>query len=135
MYSIGESFTYEIEDEEKVFNVVGDVVIRGKEYVIGEDDMNICYVFWYNDADEEIVYIDDADEAEKLLDEWQEEYYGTIDEVGLWEEEYDENDEEEEENQEDYYIEGDSLDDDDGDGLGYYIDDLGEDNDEDDDNY
>lgn len=134
MYSMGETFYYDMEDEEKEYHVVGDVVIRGKEYIIGEDDMNCYYVFWYDDMNEELTYIDDADEAEKLIDEWQEEYYGTIDEVGLWEEDYEDEDEEDEE-----YNEDNMVIDDESDNFGYYIDDSDNDdddyNDEDEDNY
>lgn len=129
VYSMGETFYYEMEDEEKQFHVVGDVVIKGKEYIVGEDNFNLYYVFWYDDMNEELIYIDDADEAEKLIDEWQEEYYGTIDEVGLWEEDYEEEDEEEDE-----FDEDDEVIDEEDENFGYYIDDS-EDDEEDDDDY
>lgn len=125
MYSIGESFVYEFEDEEKQLGIVGDIVIKGKEYIIGVDDSEGYYVFCYNDEEEELVFIDDHEESDLLIKEWQEEYYGTIDEVSLWEEDYDERDEIETE--EASYYDEDNYDDEDEEDMDSYIDGLMED--------
>lgn len=112
MYSVGESFCYEINDEEVELNIIGDVIIRGNEYIIAEDEDNNKFVFIYDDNEEDLIYIDDTEVAEELINSWQSEYYGTIDEVGLWEEEYEDEDEDEEELEssgDEYYMEDDDF--------------------------
>lgn len=110
MYSVGESFCYEINDEEVELNIIGDVIIRGNEYIIAEDEDNNKFVFIYDDNEEDLIYIDDTEVAEELINSWQSEYYGTIDEVGLWEEEYEDEDEEElESSGDEYYMEDDDF--------------------------
>lgn len=112
MYSVGESFCYEINDEEVELNIIGDVIIRGNEYIIAEDEDNNKFVFVYDDDEEDLIYIDDTEVAEELINSWQSEYYGTIDEVGLWEEEYEDEDEDEEELEssgDEYYMEDDDF--------------------------
>ena len=90
MYLTGEAFSYEINEEDKNFVVVGDAIIKGKEYIFAEDEDNKKTVFLYDDDSEELVLIDDKKISENLINYWQEEYYGTIDEVDLWEEDYEE---------------------------------------------
>ena len=93
MYSISENFYFEIDDEEKELVVIGDIIIRGKEYLIAEDFLDNNYVFLFDDEEEQLELIEDEELAEELIDNWQEEYYGTVDEVGLWEEDYENDDE------------------------------------------
>ncbi|BDU50590.1 hypothetical protein [Haliovirga abyssi] len=88
MYAVGESFSYTIEEEEIEITIVGDIFIRGKEYIIGETDESEKIVFEYMDEEEEVKYIEDEEEKEKLISYWEEEYYGTIEEVNFWEDEY-----------------------------------------------
>ena len=40
MYLTGETFSYEINDEDKDFTVIGDAMIKGKEYIIAENENN-----------------------------------------------------------------------------------------------
>lgn len=88
MYAVGESFNYEIDEEEVEITIVGDIFIRGKEYIIGETNEGKKIVFKYDDEDEDVKYVDDDDEKNKLVSYWEDEYYGTIEEVNFWEDEY-----------------------------------------------
>jgi hypothetical protein len=88
MYSIGEYFQFEIEDEELEFEVIGDMIMRGKEYIVVEDSEHNKRIFVYDDQEELLQYIDDEDEAHDLIDEWEAEYYGTSAEIELWDEDY-----------------------------------------------
>lgn len=105
MYSVGESFTYEIDDMEEFFTAVGDIIIKGKEYIIAEDEDSMKHVFKYNEEDEQIELIEE-EEADLFLEYWQQEYYGTSEEVDLWEEDYSD---ETEYKEEDYYSEDDNY--------------------------
>lgn len=105
MYSVGEVFTYEIEDNEESFTAVGDIIIKGKEYIIAEDEDNMKYVFRYDEEEEQIEIIDE-EEADLYLEYWQQEYYGTSEEVDLWEEDYSD---EMEYKEDDYYSEDDTY--------------------------
>jgi hypothetical protein len=88
MYSVGEYFQFEIEEEELDFEVIGDMIMRGKEYIIVEDPDNIKRIFVYDDQEEVMHYIDDEDEAIALIEEWEAEYYGTSAEIELWDDDY-----------------------------------------------
>ena len=65
MYLTGEAFSYEINEEDKNFVVVGDAIIKGKEYIFAEDEDNKKTVFLYDDDSEELVLIDDKKISEK----------------------------------------------------------------------
>lgn len=99
MYSLGERFILEIEEEVLDLSVVGDVIINGSEYLIGEDEYGSNYVAYYDDLEDELTYIDDEDKAESILDNWKNEVYGNQDESSFWDddEEYGFDPEEEEE--------------------------------------
>ena len=47
MYSIGENFYYEIDGENVEFNILGDMIIKGKEYLVVEDNEHVKSVFIY----------------------------------------------------------------------------------------
>ncbi len=122
MYSVGETFFYEIDEEEVELHIIGDVIIKGKEYIIAENDDNLKYIFVYDEDSDDIILIDDPEVSEELIDGWQSEYYGTIEEVGLWEEDY-EHDEDFEPAGDEYYMEEDDFMEKDED-FDAYIDDL-----------
>ncbi len=84
MYSVGENFYYEIDGEEYEYNIIGDMIIRGREYLIAEDEEHIKRVFVFDDMEETVVLIDDEDDQDELLEVWENEFYGTSSEVGLW---------------------------------------------------
>jgi len=90
MYSVGEKFTFDTQKGEILFTVIGDVFIKNKEYLITESEEGLTKVFYFNNAEEIIESITDIKESKKLVKEWQDEYYGTINEVDLWEEDYEE---------------------------------------------
>lgn len=110
MYSIGEFFTFEIEDEEFEFEVIGDMIMRGKEYIVVEDSEHEKRIFVYDDQEEILFFIDDEDEAHGLIDEWEAEYYGTSAEIELWDEDYvDESSDDELIKDDELYIEEDEF--------------------------
>lgn len=110
MYSIGEIFTYEVEDEEVEFEVIGDMIMRGKEYLIAENEEHEKKIFVYDDQEEVLHYIDDEDEAADLIEEWEAEYYGTSAEIELWGEDYvDESSDDEFIKDDELYIEEDEF--------------------------
>jgi len=90
MYSVGEKFVFETKKGEIEFAVIGDVFIKNKEYLITETSEGVLKVFYFNNIEEIIEEISDTKESKKLIKEWQDEYYGTIEEVNLWEEDYEE---------------------------------------------
>ena len=84
MYAIGENFEYMIEDEEYDISVVGDIIMFGDEYLIGEDLDGKKYVFIYKEDEEIVELVEDLDESSDILDNWEEEYsVGGID-IGDW---------------------------------------------------
>ncbi len=109
MYSVGETFFYEIDSEEVELHVIGDAIIKGKEYIITEDGNNEKQIFVYDEDDDDVILIDDPDISDDLIQSWQSEYYGTIEEVGLWEEEYEEQEDDLEPISDEYYMETDSF--------------------------
>ena len=93
MYLTGETFSYEINDEDKDFTVIGDAMIKGKEYIIAENENNRKVVFLYDEDTEEITFLEDRKQTDTIVKYWQEEYYGTMEEVDIWEEDYNDRDE------------------------------------------
>ena len=85
MYGIGETFYYDIEEYEQEFEVIGDVMTKGKEYIIAEEvNEQEKYVFLYDDVEEISILIDDEDEAERILNRWEDQVYGTSGEMDFW---------------------------------------------------
>lgn len=105
MYSVGENFYYEIDDEEYEYFVIGDMIIKGKEYIVAENDDHEKTVFIYDDL-EEVVYRVEEDE-EELLAFWENEFYGTSEDNGLWDDDLESDFEDEEED----FVDIDELDD------------------------
>lgn len=83
MYSQGESFYYNIDDEEFELTVLENLIIRDKEYLITEDFDGNNYVFLYDD--DELEYIDDTSEVNSILDYWKDEYLNS-ENIGDWDE-------------------------------------------------
>lgn len=84
MYAVGENFDYIIEDEEYDISVVGDIMMFGDEYLIGEDLDGKRYVFIYRDDEEIVELVDEEDEASDILDNWEDEYYAGGTNIGDW---------------------------------------------------
>ncbi len=71
-----ESFTYKIDDEDKELDVIGNVMIRDREYMVTDDGYNNKYVFYINE-EEALDLIEDEDLSEYILSQWRDERYGT----------------------------------------------------------
>lgn len=84
MYAVGENFEYMIEDEEYDISVIGDIIMFGDEYVIGEDLDGKRFVFIYREDEEIVELVSDEDEASDILDNWEEEYYAGGTDIGDW---------------------------------------------------
>lgn len=84
MYAVGENFEYMVEDEEYDISVIGDVIMFGDEYLIGEDLEGKRYVFIYIEDEEMVQLVDDVDEASDILDNWEEEYFAGGTDIGDW---------------------------------------------------
>ena len=105
MYSQGETFYYDIDDEEYELHVLENVIMGDKEYIIAEDFDGDVHVFLYDEDEEELEILDDGD-ASEVIDYWKEEYL-LGEAIGDYEEDeyYDREDEEygDKFDNEDYY--------------------------------
>ncbi|MHD0317887.1 MULTISPECIES: hypothetical protein [Fusobacterium] len=104
MYSQGETFYHDIDDEEYELHVIENVVMGDKEYIIAEDFDGQIHVFLYNEDEEDIYLMEDSD-AMEVIEYWREEYLSG-DDIGDYEEDeyYDrEDDYSEKFDNEDYY--------------------------------
>ena len=106
MYSQGETFYHDIDDEEYELHVIENVVMGDKEYIIAEDFDGQIRVFLYDEEEEDIYLVEDSD-AMEIIEYWREEYLSG-DDIGDYEEDeyYDrEDDFDEKFDNEDYYEE------------------------------
>lgn len=113
MYSAGEEFErYNEEDELESFTCIANVNTDGKEYLVCDDENGDKRVFFYDSIEEEIKDLDE-DEQERILEIWDNEYYGSDKDYMYWNEDFGEYDKDE--NSDGEYDGGnfDSLDDDD----------------------
>lgn len=104
MYSQGETFYHDIDDEEYELHVIENVVMGDKEYIIAEDFDGQIHVFLYDEEEEDIYLMEDSD-AMEVIEYWREEYLSG-DDIGDYEEDeyYDREDEYSENfDNEDYY--------------------------------
>lgn len=106
MYSIGENFFYELDGEEVEFSILGDMIIKGKEYLVTETLDNTKLVFIYDDEEETVTLLEDEEATDKLIETWETDFYGEVEDETLWDDDeyeaYDDTDEEEEEDYVDY---------------------------------
>lgn len=104
MYSQGETFYHDIDDEEYELHVIENVITGDKEYIIAEDFDGQIHVFLYDEEVEDIYLMEDSD-AMEVIEYWREEYLSG-DDIGDYEEDeyYDrEDDYSEKFDNEDYY--------------------------------
>ena len=104
MYSQGETFYHDIDDEEYELHVIENVVMGDEEYIIAEDFDGQIHVFLYDEEEEDIYLMEDSD-AMEVIEYWREEYLSG-DDIGDYEEDeyYDREDEYSEKfDNEDYY--------------------------------
>ncbi len=85
MYAVGETFYYEISDEEYELHVIGDIILGGKEYIIAEDFEGNKWAFLFDENEEDIILMED-DEAFEIKEHWEEEYLGSSSDIGDWDE-------------------------------------------------
>jgi len=86
MYAVGETFYYEIYDEEYELHVIGDIISGGKEYIVAEDFDGEKHAFVYDENEENLTHIEDEDEAEEVIEFWETEYSGAeTSNIGDWE--------------------------------------------------
>lgn len=103
MYSIGENFYYEIDGENVEFNILGDMIIKGKEYLVVEDNEHVKSVFIYDDEEESVTLLEDEAATDSLIETWETDFYGESTDDTLWDdEEYDDLGDDEDED--DYMI-------------------------------
>ena len=74
MYSQGESFYFEIAEEETEIQVLENVILGEKEYLITDDLEGKIRVFLYDDLEETIELVGDKNEVFDIIEYWKEEY-------------------------------------------------------------
>lgn len=74
MYTQGETFYYEIHEEEYELEVLENVVIGDTEYLVTEDFDGKIYVFSYDEDEEEVVYVSNKKHANEVIEYWKDEY-------------------------------------------------------------
>ncbi|AVQ16823.1 hypothetical protein FSBG_01225 [Fusobacterium gonidiaformans 3-1-5R] len=74
MYSQGETFYYDIEDEEYELSVLSTFLVGEQEYLITEDFDGTLHVFIYDEDEDDIFLVEDEDEAAQLIQDWKDEY-------------------------------------------------------------
>ena len=99
MYSAGEEFErYNEENELESFTCIANVNADGKEYLVCDDETGEKRIFLYDSIEEELKDLDE-DEQERILEIWDEEYYGSDKDYMYWNEEFGEYDEVKDEEQ------------------------------------
>lgn len=121
MYSVGEEFERLVEEDLEYLTCISNVTIGDKEYLICENENGTKRLFYYDTLEEDLELLEE-EEADEVLEVWEEEYYGSDKDYMYWNEEFGEYDVVEKES--DDFVEIDSEDED-------YISALGELNDED----
>ena len=94
MYSAGEEFErYNEENELESFTCIANVNADGKEYLVCDDETGEKRIFLYDSIEEELKDLDE-DEQERILEIWDEEYYGYDKDYMYWNEDFGEYDKE-----------------------------------------
>jgi len=87
MYSVGEEFEIILDDTPEYFTCLANIIIKGKENIISENEEGTKRVFLFDSNEDEVVVMDYEVEEEILLI-WEEEYYGTDKEYMYWNEDF-----------------------------------------------
>ncbi len=74
MYTQGETFYYDINDEEYQLHVLENVTIGEQEYFITEDFNGKIHVFKYDEEEDDIELILDKRDAQDVIEYWKDEY-------------------------------------------------------------
>lgn len=91
MFSVGEDFEVMIDDVNEYFNCIANLTIKGKEYIIAENEEGTKRAFIYDSNDDEIIAIAEDDE-EDIINIWEEDYYGVDKNYMFWNEDFEEYD-------------------------------------------
>ena len=91
MFSVGEDFEVIIDDVNEYFNCIANLTIKGKEYIIAENEEGTKRAFLCDSNDDEIIVLAE-DEEEDILNIWEEDYYGADKDYMFWNEEFEEYD-------------------------------------------
>lgn len=97
MYSQGETFYYDIEDEEYELTVLETFRYEDVEYIIAEDFDGRFYAFFYDENEDDIIHVSDSHDEDSIISYWKEEHYLDGDNSGYDDEDYYDRDDE------DYY--------------------------------
>ncbi|MGL5124021.1 MAG: hypothetical protein ACRC6K_07695 [Fusobacteriaceae bacterium] len=74
MCTQGETFYYDINDEEYQLHVLKSITIEEEEYFITEDFNRKIYVFKYDEEEDDIELVIDKREAQDVIEYWKDEY-------------------------------------------------------------
>lgn len=74
MYTYGETFYYEIDDEDLELHVLENVILGDEEYLITEDYEGKIHVFYYDEDEEDIELVTDKRDAQEVIEYWKDEY-------------------------------------------------------------
>ena len=74
MYTQGETFYFEINDEDFELHVLENVTMGENEYLITEDFDGKVRVFKYDEQEEDLEFIEDKREAQEIIEFWKDEY-------------------------------------------------------------
>lgn len=75
MYSIGETFYYDFEDEEYELTVLENFNLDDVEYIIAEDFDGRHFAFYYDENEDEVKHITDSHDEDSVISYWKEEYF------------------------------------------------------------
>lgn len=74
MYTYGETFYYEVDEENLEMHVLENVVLGDEEYIVTEDYEGKIHVFFYDEDEDEINYVADRRHAQEIIEYWRDEY-------------------------------------------------------------
>ncbi|MGL6120611.1 MAG: hypothetical protein ACRC0V_08915, partial [Fusobacteriaceae bacterium] len=74
MYTQGETFYFEVNEEDFELHVLENVTMGENEYLITEDFDGKIRVFKYDEQEEDIEFIEDKREAQEIIEFWKDEY-------------------------------------------------------------
>ena len=86
MYSVGEEFERLVEEDLEYLTCISNVTIGDKEYLICENENGTKRLFYYDTVEENLELLEE-EEADEVLEVWEEEYYGSDKEYMYWNEE------------------------------------------------
>ena len=98
MYSVGEEFERLVEEDLEYLTCISNVTIGDKEYLICENENGTKRLFYYDTVEENLELLEE-EEADEVLEVWEEEYYGSDKEYMYWNEEFGEYDKIKDENE------------------------------------